>query len=269
MWFEHIVIDIFLLLEDLEENDLSDKEETEDKDSVISPILPISPVAPTSPISPNRPDDDEEGNDMEIENDVENTEQGDDADQDDNVEKQSEKDTSEDKHATNLPRENTQSDDENLNDLSKEETAEVTDDVESANKEETNIEDRPEGNSKTSSLNISEGSNSVKAEDDESKDAKNSSLEESDLLNITEISDLSVDLTGDEEAIVDDILQNVGAGELLPGEEKSVAEDQEQVPGKCLPVIKNMTCQTTFFFTGQIAHHFIFYLPKMVRSHMF
>ena len=257
MWLEHVVIDIFLLLEVLEENDLSDEEETEDKDSVISPVAPISPI------SPNRPDDDEEGNDMEIEDDVENTEQGDDVNQDDNVEKQSEKDTSEDKHATNSPRENTQSDDENLNDLSKEETAEVTDDVESANKEETNIEDRPEtpeGNSKTSSLNISEGSKTVEAEADESKDAKNSSLEESDLLNITEISDLSVDLTGDEEAIVDDILQNVGDGELLPGEEKSVAEDQEQAPG-------NVTCQ--IFFTGQIAHHFIFYRPKMVRSHMF
>ena len=237
-----VVMDIFSLLEVIQEHGLSDKEETEDKDAVVSPISPISPVAPISPISPNpSASDDEEGNDMEIEEGVEKIEEGNDVDLEDNVEQESEKDASEEKHATNSPKEiRTPSDDENVSDLNIEETAEVNDEVESTNKQSTNDEEEPgtlEGDNETSSLNISEDSNTVEAQDDGNKDvssAKNSSLEESDLLNITEISDLSVDLTGDEAAIVDDILQNVGDGELLPGEEKAVAEDQEPVTGKYL-----------------------------------
>lgn len=55
--------------------------------------------------------------------------------------------------------------------------------------------------------------------------SRNNSLGDSDFMNITEISNLSVDLTGDEEAIIDDILQNAGDGELL------AAKDQKETSG--------------------------------------
>lgn len=62
--------------------------------------------------------------------------------------------------------------------------------------------------------------------------ASSGNVDDGDLL---QISDLSVDLTGDEAAIVEDILQNAGDGELIPSgntaEAKPLLEDQKEMPG--------------------------------------
>ncbi|XP_046852838.1 protein IWS1 homolog isoform X2 [Xenia sp. Carnegie-2017] len=83
-------------------------------------------------------------------------------------------------------------------------------------------------NTNSSSLDVTEDPKSLDLEIDEANTTKlqdhekeeqvlkNDTLEENDLLNLTEISDFSMQLTGDEEAIVEDILQNAGDDILLP-----------------------------------------------------
>ena len=62
--------------------------------------------------------------------------------------------------------------------------------------------------------------------------ASSGNVDDGDLL---QMSDLSVDLTGDEAAIVEDILQSAGDGELIPSgntaEEKPLLDDKEGMPG--------------------------------------
>ena len=95
--------------------------------------------------------------------------------------------------------------------------------IEPQSKMKKNIE-----NTNSSSLEVTEDpksldleidkDNTTKLQDHEEEEQvlKNDTLEENDLLNLTEISDLSMQLTGDEEAIVEDILQNAGNDILLP-----------------------------------------------------
>ena len=253
---------MFLLPEVPEEHDLSDKE-SEENDAVISPI---SPVAPISPISPNNiPSDNEEETKMEVDQDLGNTEQEDVAEQNDAAE-QGDNDEQDDMQKKSTTEEinnvEQESDAEDGNDIEQatendnlegkrsaeksveenlDETVNTADEVESTGKQETS----PLHEEETSSPNVQaiEGPESPESQDKDNENkevlsGKNDSLEENDLMNITEISDLSVDLTGDEEAIVEDILQNVGDGELLPDEqsEEKPVEDQDEVSGKCYPM---------------------------------
>ena len=265
-----------------QEHDLSDKEEIEEKDSVVSPISSVSPVAPISPISPtNEASDDEGGNEMEVDDELGNTEQKSDDKQDSKVEKEDiveeendvereddielennvekeenvEKEDGKEHLSANSPGEDlTQSDNENVNEVNKKEIMEVTKDVES-----------PEGDY-TKSEETEETSSEVQAKDVLS--VKNDSLEENDLLNITEISEISVDLTGDEEAIVDDILQNVGDGELLPDEGDKEKQNKEKTSGKYLFVINQPQCSFTKIF-GTCARKMSYPLPLSIHLTIF
>ncbi|XP_028405720.1 protein IWS1 homolog [Dendronephthya gigantea] len=190
--------------------------EAEENDSVVSPISPLAPISPIS--------DDEVGNDIEIDKDAENTEP-----------EGSKEEISGEVPKASSPGENPLNQDDS-NDLNKEITLDALNEVpekqETVDKVEafSHEKDKQEGN--RTSETVEPLDNDSEKMDIPSTKNYSGNLEESDLLNITEISDLSVDLTGDEAAIVEDILQNSGDGDLLHGgsvEERLVTDHHEEI----------------------------------------
>lgn len=213
-------------------SDSSDKEDsqTEEKHSVVSPISPISPISPN-----NEAADDEGGSDMEIDEDEKNTElTGDDVQQENDKEVLEHKDPSE--ASPRSPKE----DREDSNNMAKDETAQDIEqgkEIEAPDKHETSDENRGESPPETVESQDKDNETEQTKRDVSSSKNDSGNVEDADILNITEISDLSVDLTGDEAAIVEDILQNDDDGELLSnsGGKAHVTEekpaDQEEISG--------------------------------------
>ena len=214
------------MLLDVQENDLQAAE----NDSVVSPISPLAPISPISDV--------EVGNDMAMDKDAANIEP--------EAEEGKQEEVSGEVHEASSPGEDPLNQD-NSNDLNKEITVDALNEV--PEKQEIDKVDKIEAFSREKNKQFSpqfhednRTSETVEPLDNDSgkkdiQSTKNDSgnLEESDLLNITEISDFSVDLTGDEAAIVEDILQNSGDGDLLHGgsvEEKLAIDDQEEISGK-------------------------------------